>query len=105
MRTLLPVVNASEVRLVLSVELFKNPTFIMRKSKKPDLMAQPCSALCSATGQDLAPVSCGHTLAEAMLSLALSFLWLICAKQNSSSFRYIYSTAGKRPTVVGVKWC
>ena len=44
------------------------------------LVAQAGSALCSAAGEDLAAVGGGHSLAEAVLFLALALLGLIGTK-------------------------
>ena len=49
-------------------------------------VAELCSAFCSAAGQDLAAVRGGHSLAEAVLFLALTLLRLIGKKHDEVSF-------------------
>ena len=44
--------------------------------------AELCSALCSAASENLAAVSGGHSLAEAVLFLALALLRLVGTKHN-----------------------
>ena len=47
-------------------------------------VAELCSALCSAAGEDLAAVCGCHSLAEAVLFLALALLGLISTKHISA---------------------
>ena len=58
----------------------------MRPSRCPGLVGQTGSALRSATGEDLAAVCGGHSLAEAVLFLALTLLRLIGTKHGEVSF-------------------
>ena len=65
------------------------------------LVAQLFSALRSAAGQDLAAVRGRHSLAEAMLFLALALLGLIGTEHRHNSFLNHTQQHPVRDTVVG----
>ena len=54
------------------------------------------SALCSAAGQDFAPVGGLHSLTEAVNLFALTLFRLEGTKHVMHSFRFLYSTSGTR---------
>ena len=58
--------------------LYEDPVFSYLSNV--ELVGEACSALCSAACEDLAAVGGGHSLAEAVLFLALALLGLVGTK-------------------------
>ena len=64
--------------MVSALKIIQNAVLLMQAKSGAEL----CSAFCSAASEDLATVCGSHSLAEAVLFLALTLLGLVSTQHN-----------------------
>ena len=63
--------------------------FVSKKISYNKLVRKSLSAFCSSASKNLASVSVGHSLSEAVLLLSVELLGLICSEHINPPFGYI----------------